>query len=317
MSDRADHLPPSFLLPPGTQVVLRAARRIPGSDAEKPAGSVAEVVEAPATNDRPYLVRFLDGSTARLKFGELLVRRGDHSVEAPAATPGPDVSSFVVYRVTVGSRAFGLATEGSDEDRRGVYLPPAEWHWSLTRPPEQAESKAPGVEEVVWEVEKFVRLALQANPNILETLWVPAVSFADETGAELRRIRSAFLSRHLYRTYSGYVLSQFNLIEKRVGRSGEYKPKHAMHLLRLLHSGIHALEHGEVRVDVGEHRDELLAVRRGERTFAEVKARALELDRLFQEAFARTRLPERPDADAANRFLIAARRRRAAEALKG
>ena len=311
-----DLLLPSFLLPVGTHVVLRADRKLPNSDVIRPAGSVAEVVETPATNDRPYLVRFLDGTTARLKFGELLVRRGDHSVEAPAATPGPDVSPFVIYRAVVGSRAFGLATESSDEDRRGVYLPPAEWHWSLTRPPEQAESKAAGVEEVVWEIEKFVRLALQANPNLLETLWVPQVMHADETGEELRRIRGAFLSRHLYRTYSGYVLSQFNLIEKRHAAGGSYKPKHAMHLLRLLHSGIHALTEGEIRVDVGEHRAELLDVRSGRWAFAEVKARALELDRLFQEAFARTTLPERPDTDAANRFLIAARRRRAAEALK-
>lgn len=317
MSDRPDQLSPSFLIPPGTHVVLRADKRLPGTDAVQPAGSVAEVVTAPASNDRPYLVRFLDGTTLRLKFGELLVRRGDHSVEAPAATPGPDVTPFVVYRVTVGSRAFGLATDASDEDRRGVYLPPADWHWSLTKPAEQAETKAAGVEEVVWEVEKFVRLALQANPNILETLWVPEVSFADETGAELRRIRGAFLSRHLYKTYSGYVLSQFRLMEKAVAARGAFKAKHAMHLVRLLHSGIHALTHGEIRVDVGEHRAELLAIRRGERAFAEVKARALELDRDFREAFARTTLPERPDADRVNRFLIAARRRRAAEALKG
>ena len=89
-----------------------------------------------------------------------------------------------------------------------------------------------------------------------------------------------------------------------------YKPKHAMHLIRLLHSGIHVLREGDIRVDVGEHRDELLAIRRGEVPFEQVEARALELDRLFQEAFATTKLPERPDTERANRFLIAARRRR-------
>lgn len=317
MSDRPDQLSPSFLIPVGTQVVLRAAKRLPGSDVVQPAGSVAEVVAAPQSNDRPYQIRFLDGSTLRLKFGELLVRRVDRSVEALAATPGPDVAPFVVYRVTVGSRAFGLATDASDEDRRGVYLPPANWHWSLTKPAEQVETKAAGVEEVVWEVEKFVRLALQANPNILETLWVPEVSFADETGEELRSVRGAFLSRHLYRTYSGYVLSQFTKMEAGVRRRGAFKAKHAMHLVRLLHSGIHALTDGEILVDVGEHRDELLAIRRGERTFEDVKARALELDRRFREASERTTLPEKPDAERVNRFLLAARRRRAAEALKG
>ena len=312
MTERDDNLPPNFLIPVGTQVVLRYARRIPGSDEEKPVGTVAVVVEAPDTNDRAYLVRCLDGTEFRLKFGELLARRGDHTVEE-TATAGPDVSAFVIYRVMVGSRAFGLNVETSDEDRRGVFLPPADWQWSLTKPPEQVESFAPGIEEVDWEIEKFVRLALQANPNILETLWSPAVLHIDETGDELRAIRVCFLSKHLYRTYSGYVLSQFRLMKRGFDTDGHFKPKHAMHLIRLLHSGIHALNEGEIRVDVAEHRAELLAIRRKEIPFNDVAARALNLDKVFQEAFARTTLPEKPDTERANRFLIRARRRRATE----
>ena len=310
MSTRADNLPPDFLIPLGTQVVLRYERPVPGTPDTKPAGTVGVIAEAPATNDRPYLVRFLDGVSFRLKFGELLVRRVDHSVEA-TATAGPDVSAFVVYRVLVGSRAFGLSTESSDEDRRGVYLPPAEWTWSLTKPPEQVEFFTEGVEEVDWEVEKFVRLALHANPNILETLWSPVVLHTDETGEELRAMRTAFLSRHLYRTYSGYVLSQFKLMQRGYDAAGTFKAKHAMHLIRLLHSGIHAVKDGDIRVDVGEHREELLAIRHGKLNFDEVRKRALDLDRQFQDEFTRSTLPEKPDTDRANRFLIQARRRRA------
>jgi predicted nucleotidyltransferase len=216
---------------------------------------------------------------------------------------------YLIYKVVAGSRAFGLATDASDEDRRGVYLPPAELHWSLFKPPEQIEAESTGVEEVCWELEKFLRLALQANPNILETLWTPTVLYADETGQELRGLRGAFLSRHLYKTYSGYVLSQFRLMTKRFEKQREYKAKHAMHLIRLLYTGIHALRTGEILVDVGEHRDELLRIRRGELDFEAVRTRALELDQVFQEAFASTELPERPDYDRVNRFLIRARRR--------
>jgi hypothetical protein len=300
-----------FIISVGTQVVLRSAKRVPGADEVKPAGSVAEVLEAPATNSRPYLVRFLDGRTLRVKFGELAVRRREVAEEL--TTPGADLRRYVVLRVAAGSRAFGLATDASDDDRRGVYLPPAEMHWSLFRPPEQVEYRGDGVEEVCWELEKYLRLAIQANPNILETLWSPVVLFADETGEGLRAIRDAFLSRHLYKTYSGYVLSQFNLMRRGVEREGTYKPKHAMHLIRLLFSGIHALREGDILVDVGEHRDELLRIRSGEVTFGAVRGRALELDRVFQEAFAVTKLPERPDYERVNRFLIAARRRRAHE----
>ncbi|MDB5313487.1 MAG: putative nucleotidyltransferase [Gemmataceae bacterium] len=92
--------------------------------------------------------------------------------------------------------------------------------------------------------------------------------------------------------------------------TGAFKPKHAMHLIRLLHSGIHALKAGEIRVDVAEHREELLAIRSGSVTFDAVRARALELDRAFQDAFSGTALPEKPDTERANRFLIATRRRR-------
>ncbi|HUR54497.1 MAG TPA: hypothetical protein VMZ71_10220 [Gemmataceae bacterium] len=119
MTPRDDNLPPDFLIPLGTQVVLRYERPVPGTADTKPAGTVGVIAETPATNDRPYLVRFLDGVSFRLKFAELLVRRVDHSVEA-TATAGPDVSAFVVYRVMVGSRAFGLSPESSDEDRLGV-----------------------------------------------------------------------------------------------------------------------------------------------------------------------------------------------------
>ena len=53
----------------------------------------------------------------------------------------------------------------------------------------------------------------------------------------------------------------------------------------------------------------LPTTRGGSVPFEDVRLRALELDRLFQEAFAATRLPERPDYDRVNRFLISARRR--------
>jgi len=81
-----------------------------------------------------------------------------------------------------------------------------------------------------------------------------------------------------------------------------------MHLIRLLLAGTEALRAGAVPVRVGEHRERLLAIRRGEAPWAEVDAWRLELHRAFDEAFAATRLPERPDYARANAFLIRARR---------
>jgi predicted nucleotidyltransferase len=296
---------PTFIISPGTQVVLRSDRVLPDGTVRQ-RGSVALVVESPADNSRTYTLQFADGQTARAHFGDLALRRRE--VEDELVLTNADLRPFVVYRCQVGSRAFGLATVDSDDDLRGVYLPPARLHWSLFRLPEQIEEREGGRDEVYWEMEKFLRLALKANPNVLETLWTPRVLHADEVGQRLRDLRGAFLSRHVYKTYSGYVLSQFRRMANAQEREGGYRPKHAMHLVRLLHSGIEALRSGDIRVDVGEHREELLRIKSGALSFEEAKARALELDREFQAAYAATTLPEQPDYRRVNEFLIWARR---------
>ena len=53
-----------------------------------------------------------------------------------------DLFDHVIYRCVVGSRAYGLDEEGSDTDRRGIYVPPAERHCSLYGVPEQLEDDA-------------------------------------------------------------------------------------------------------------------------------------------------------------------------------
>ena len=79
-------------------------------------------------------------------------------------------------------------------------------------------------------------------------------------------------------------------------------------LIRLLLAGATALREGVVSVRVTEHRERLLAIKRGDMPWAEVDAWRLELHRDFDAAFAATRLPDRPDYDRVNGFLLRARR---------
>jgi uncharacterized protein len=312
VSRPADHpsfrrLLPTFIISAGTQVVLKAAKHLAEGEEFKPAGSVGVVLQSPPSNREPYVVRFADGQTVTAHFEELALRRREVEDELGQVTE--DLRPWIIYRCQVGSKAFGLASDDSDDDLRGIYLPPARLHWSLRRLPEQLEFADQSRDEVYWELEKFLRLALKANPNVLETLWTPLVLQEDQTAQELRTMRKAFLSKHVYKTYSGYVLSQFRRMANALKAAGTYKPKHAMHLVRLLYSGIAALETGEIRIEVGEHREELLQIRAGEVPFEEVKRRALELDERFQAAFERTGLPEQPNYATVDDFLIRARRR--------
>ena len=213
----------------------------------------------------------------------------------------------------IGSQAYGLADAESDIDRRGIYLPPADLHWSLYGVPEQLENDE--TQEAYWELQKFLVLALKANPNVLECLYTPLVEKATPLAEELLAMRSIFLSRLVYQTYNGYVLSQFKKMQADLRNHGQVKWKHVMHLIRLLLSGISVLRDGFVPVRVDDHRDQLLAIRRGEVPWEEVENWRLSLHHEFNAAFETTKLPERPDYEQANAFLIKARRRALSEEL--
>ena len=213
----------------------------------------------------------------------------------------------------IGSQAYGLADAESDVDRRGVYLPTADQHWSLYGLPEQLENHE--TQEAYWELQKFLVLALKANPNVLECLYTPLVEKATPLAEELLAMRSVFLSRLVYQTYNGYVMSQFKKMQSDLRNHGRVKWKHVMHLIRLLLSGVGVLRDGFVPVAVGEHRERLLAIRRGEAPWDEVEDWRLRLHREFDAAFETTKLPERPDYERANAFLLRARRLALAEEL--
>ena len=127
-------------------------------------------------------------------------------------------------------------------------------------------------------------------------------------GEELVALRDVFLSQMIFQTFNGYAMSQFKKIEQDIRNHGEVRWKHAMHLLRLLLTGAATLRTGNVPVRVEAHRDRLLTVKRGETPWIEVDAWRKELHRDFELALTETKLPERPDYEAANRFLIKARR---------
>jgi hypothetical protein len=222
------------------------------------------------------------------------------------AAPPPDLFQYVIYRCVVGSRAFGLDEESSDTDRRGIYLPPANLQWSMRGLPEQLERHEE--QECYWELEKFLRLALRANPNVLECLYTPLIEHTSPIADELLGMRESFLTKQVYQTYSQYVESQFKKLDQDLRNKGAIRWKHAMHLVRLLLSGITILREKAVPVRVSQHRDQLLAIRQGQLPWVDVDNWCKELQREFDSAFATTQLPDVPDFDRVDAFLIKARR---------
>ncbi|WP_328316720.1 nucleotidyltransferase domain-containing protein [Streptomyces sp. NBC_00388] len=221
-------------------------------------------------------------------------------------TPGALVRDHTVYSCVMGSRAFGLATEASDTDRRGVFLAPTPLFWGFDKPPAHVEG--PADEQFSWELERFCELALRANPNILECLHSPLVEHIDATGRELLSLREAFLSRAVHRTFTRYALGQRRKLTADVALRGAPRWKHAMHLLRLMASCRDLLRTGELVIDAGDAREPLLAVRRGEVTWAEIERWMSRLAGETEEAADRTPLPPEPDTARVADFLFRTRR---------
>ena len=315
MTDRV-HQNPNLIFSVGTQVV--SLREIVGQSGrtQHPRGSVGVIIRSPGDLEHSYRVRFPDSVEEALRCDELVPLAqfqegaiGDSLVSADRT----NLYERVIYRCIIGSRAYGLDDEQSDTDYRGIFLPPADLHWSLYGVPDQIECHE--TQEHYWEFQRFLVLALKANPNVLECLYSPLVEKTTPLADELLQMRSVFLSKLVYQTYNGYVMSQFKKMQADLRNQGQVKLKHVMHLIRLLISGISVLKHGFVPVHVEEHRDQLLAIKRGGLSWAETEKWRLSLHKEFDRAHAETSLPDRPDYEKVNTLLVSARKRSISEDL--
>lgn len=119
----------------------------------------------------------------------------------------------LILRVVCGSRAYGLETSESDTDTRGVCVPPKRFLLGLQRF-EQHES--PGCDHVTYSLEKFARLALEGNPNIIETLYTNRrhILHVTDHGERLIEARDAFLSRRAGERFVGYAEGQLGRMNR-------------------------------------------------------------------------------------------------------
>lgn len=129
-----------------------------------------------------------------------------------------DVRTFIdqatIYLARHGSHAYGTALPTSDHDVRGVAIPPKPYYLGCLHRFEQHEQKGdPDV--VIFELRKFMGLAMDCNPNVLEILFVDESDRLKVTpeGEELLASRRLFLSKKARHTFSGYAISQLKRIE--------------------------------------------------------------------------------------------------------
>ena len=125
------------------------------------------------------------------------------------------VPNTILY-VRHGSHAYGLATPESDEDFKGVAIPPVEYYLGFVNRFDQAEIKSDNQDSVIYNIQKFFKLAADCNPNIIEVLWVNEEDqlIVTDAGRTILDHREKFLSKKALYTFSRYAMSQLKRIKR-------------------------------------------------------------------------------------------------------
>ncbi|HEX7845758.1 MAG TPA: nucleotidyltransferase domain-containing protein [Chitinophagaceae bacterium] len=114
-------------------------------------------------------------------------------------------NGWLIFEVITGSKSYGLATEKSDTDIRGVFVLPKELFYSLEY---TAQVSNETNDIVYYELKRFMELLSRNNPNIIELLNVPdnCVLYKHEL---MERIKpELFLSKLCEQTFANYAYTQ-------------------------------------------------------------------------------------------------------------
>ena len=216
----------------------------------------------------------------------------------------------VLLAGVVGSTAYGLDRPGSDIDRLGVFAAPTVAFHGLNPPTGRAATIARHEPDVVLhEAAKFAALCLAGNPTVTELLWLDRWDEVTPLGEQLVGLRGAFRSAPRYRdAYLGYATQQF----KRLTSAGRFPDvprsriaKHARHLRRLLTQGTHLWRTGELELRVA---DPQAYFDFGEQVAVDPSAAEpllVQAEEVFRSE--PTVLPDEPDVDAVEEWLLAVR----------
>ena len=211
----------------------------------------------------------------------------------------------IILEGITGSKAYGLETETSDTDIKGIYLMPTREVLSLGFNVQNNTKDHVNPDWVYHEVQKYIMLAMDSNPTVLELLFLEDYTQLNEWGKLLVDNRHLFLSQLARKKYGGYALSQAKSLATNDGKYGNGRAnryeKHTRHCFRLLYQGRELLETGNLTVRVTpEVREELFAIGK----LPPDKVVTMFEDKFKEFDTIESVLPEQVDREAINNLLL-------------
>lgn len=182
----------------------------------------------------------------------------------------------LIYLTVGGSRIYGAQGPKSDEDLYAVSVPSKE----RTLPLFAGEIPGFGMPKKPWlhweyhankkdfscySVVKFLDLAMNGNPNIIELLFSKDehVMHSTEHGDLLRQRRHMFISKRIFPKFIGFAVSKRNKMFKYTDNpNAPYNTKDAYHSARLLLELNQIMDTGTIQ-DLTKDADMLVSIREG------------------------------------------------------
>lgn len=131
-----------------------------------------------------------------------------------------DIENNIIFETVSGSKSYGTDTKLSDTDYRGVcILKDKTYYFGCGVNTFSQKDKGWGEDRVIYDIRKFMSLAADNNPNILELLfvdkrhWIKTSSYWDRVVDN----RDKFLSKNVRYRYLGYAFSQLGRIKRHRG----------------------------------------------------------------------------------------------------
>lgn len=247
----------------------------------------------------------------------------------PIAYSGPEFEKIAKDNILllgqVGSGLHGVTTGSDDRDEMGICLEPPEYvignapfqQYQFRTQPEGVRSGPGDLDQTIYSLRKWTRLAAQGNPTVLLMLYIPRHELvcADVRGLDLQHHPERFLSRDVAGRFAGYLERQrdqmLGLRSKRHTNRPELIEKYgvdvkfAYHMVRLGLQGVEVLTTGKITLPMPEpDRTWLTELRYGQHSQEEALDRADDLLNQLNVLATTADLPEHPDLKLLDRWLV-------------
>ena len=243
-----------------------------------------------------------------------------------------EAEKHTILRAPVGSTIHGLALEGKDDrDEMGVCIEPIEgvvgftefeqyiYRSAAEREGKQDAPSQPGdLDLTIYSLRKFLRLAMQGNPSVVNLLFVSKEQCTTRSvrGAWLQDMAPYIISRQAGFRFLGYLESQRQRLlgergQKKVNRPEleekyGFDTKYAMHILRLGFQGVELLSTGRISFPMPEEAHRFTYdTRLGKVPLQDVLQKAGKLEREIKDLISDgSPLPEKPDRERVEKWMI-------------